>query len=61
MFDDNLLIKAVYRAAAFIINEPSVDFDILHSVVWSPMRIFKPPLIKSAISAWGWIIGKYSK
>jgi len=51
-----LLKKALFRATSLLISTDAVDFDLLYSIVWTPMRIFTPLSLRVGTAAWSWIV-----
>lgn len=48
--------RLLLRAVSVLIASPSMDADILHSLVSLPMTVFSPLAIAAGIDAWTWLV-----
>ena len=51
------LRTSLFRATSLLIASEKTNFDLLHSIVWTPMRIFSPQALRVGTTAWSWIVG----
>lgn len=50
------LKKSLFRATSLLISSEKVNFDLLHSIVWTPIKIFTPLALRVGTTAWSWIV-----
>ena len=55
---NELLYRALYRAAGVLIGLPRVDETIVRYIVMIPVNIFTPESMRTATGVWDWIISQ---